>query len=321
MHGALRRTAERVEPVLARVALAAAIVALAIYVRAQRGTIVEVASNLAWRQLLVATLAFAVAPLAQGLSFWIALRQLNGLAPLRETMLVWSRSYVVRYAPTGALAIAYRVNGRRRMNATAEQVVAAYGYEHVATLAAGAVACLTAFAAMGRFPPTLPLVIAAGVLLLTLLVRPSVSGRLLTTLGRRLGLRVSAVLPGRILALLVAVNALGWLGTGTAVYVLVAPLADRPGFFWLASAYTAAYLIGFVAPLAPGGIGAREGALVVLLGPRLGAAPALAASLAVRLVNVAGELVAVALVHAVCAVSYVTRGVAVDQSVSPVTQA
>jgi hypothetical protein len=58
---------------------------------------------------------------------------------------------------------------------------------------------------------------------------------------------------------------------------------------------------------APGGIGAREATLVVLLGPRYGTGVALAISLALRVSNVAGELLAVLLIHT----GYVARLLAV----------
>jgi hypothetical protein len=50
------------------------------------------------------------------------------------------------------------------------------------------------------------------------------------------------------------------------------------------------WLVGNVTPGAPGGIGVREAALVILLGPILGEAVALAVALALRLVTTAGEL-------------------------------
>jgi hypothetical protein len=116
------------------------------------------------------------------------------------------------------------------------------------------------------------------------------------------------ILEGKKLAAVVAVNALGWLGTTTAVYVLVAAATgSAPGFVWLAGLYTAGYLVGFVTPLAPGGLGAREGTLVLLLGPRYGTGVALGISLMIRVVNVVGELLAVALVHGAYAASAISR--------------
>jgi glycosyltransferase 2 family protein len=287
--------AERVVPWLA---LVAAPVGLLLVLRGQREAVAAVEWHVSWQIAAASALAFAVAPLLQGLSFWLALRLLTGTTPLADAMVVWSRSYVVRYAPTGALAIAYRLASRQRLHASAEQVLAAYGYEHVATLGAGAAACLALFALAGGLPPWPALVIALGALALPVAVCPGALGRALEGLGRRFGIHVPALLPARMLALLVALNAVGWLGTGAGVLLLVTNVTgNAPGFLWLVGAYTAGYLVGFVAPLAPGGVGVREGMLVVLLRARYGLGVAAAISIAIRVVNVAGELLAVGLVH------------------------
>jgi hypothetical protein len=302
------RLAARVERFVPWVALVAAPVGVFLVLRSQREALAEIEWTLPWQAVVVSALAFAVAPLMQGLSFWLVLRLLTGSTPLSDAMVVWARSYVVRYAPTGALAIAYRLSARHRLHASADQVLAAYAYEHLGALAAGAAACLVLFALAGNLPPLLPLGVALVTLALTAAVRPGIVGRAMQSLAGRLGLHLSVILEGRQLAAVVAVNALGWLGTGTAVYVLVAAVTgSAPGFVWLAGSYTAGYLVGFVTPLAPGGLGAREGTLVVLLGPRFGTGVALGISLMIRLVNIAGELLAVALVHGVYAACAVRR--------------
>lgn len=298
-----RRALKHVERAIPWLTLVAAPVGVFLVIRSQRDAISAIDWTISWEPLTVSVLAFALAPLTQGLSFWLVLRFLTGTTPLSDAMLVWGRSYVVRYAPTGALAIAYRLSARHRLHASAEQVLAAYGYEHVGALAAGAGACLVLFAVAGDLPPLLPLGVALAALLLTAGLRPGLAGRAVQALAGRFGLHLSVILEGRQLAAVVALNAVGWLGTGTAVYVLVAAVTGAaPGFVWLVGSYTAGYLVGFVTPLAPGGLGAREGTLVMLLGPRFGSGVALGVSLVIRVVNIAGELLAVLLVHGVCAI-------------------
>jgi hypothetical protein len=294
----IQRLVACVERFVPWVALVAAPVGVFLVLRSQREAILQTDWTISWQPFVVSALAFALAPLLQGLSFWLVLRLLTGTTPLDDAMLVWARSYVVRYAPTGALAIAYRLSARRRLHASTDQVLAAYAYEHLGALAAGAAACLVLFALAGDLPPLLPLGIALATLALTAAVRPGIVGRAVQSLARRLGLHLAVILEGRQLAAVVAVNALGWLGTGAAVYVVVAAVTgSAPGFVWLAGSYTAGYLVGFVTPLAPGGLGAREGTLVVLLGPRYGTGVALGISLMIRLANIAGELLVVASVH------------------------
>lgn len=305
----IKRFVVRVERFVPWAALVAAPIGVFLVLSSQREAITTIDWSIPWQALVVSTLAFALAPLMQGLSFWLVLRMLTGSTPLADAMLVWARSYVVRYAPTGALAIAYRLTARQRLQASADQVLSAYAYEHLGALSAGAVACLVLFALAGDLPPLLPLGIALVTLALTAAVRPGIVGRAVQSLARRLGLHLSVILEVRQLVAVIAVNALGWLGTGTAVYVLVAAVTgSAPGFVWLAGSYTAGYLVGFVTPLAPGGLGAREGALVVLLGPRYGSGVALGISLVIRVVNVAGEFLAVALVHGAYAAWTIGRG-------------
>src|SRR5215210_7619501 len=121
------------------------------------------------------------------------------------------------------------------------------------------------------------------------------------------------------MACLVGLNALGWLGTGAGVSLIVSNVTgDAPGFLWLVGAYTAGYLVGFVAPLAPGGIGVREGMLVMLVRSRYGLATAAGISIALRVVNVAGELLAVGLIH--CAYGIVIVVGRVRKRVTPAAE-
>jgi hypothetical protein len=298
----------RLERLVPWLALVAAAVGVSLVLRDQHAAVAALDWTIPWRTVAVSAFAFALAPLLQGVSFWLALRMLTGTTPLGAAMVVWSRSYLVRYAPTGALAIAYRLASRERLHASGEQVLAAYGYEHVATLGAGAAACIGLFAVGGGLPPVPALLIAVAALALTAAVHPRAAGWALNAVARRFGIHVSPVIGARQLAALVALNVVGWLGTGAGVYAVVTALTgDAPGFLWLVATYTAGYLVGFVTPLAPGGLGAREGMLVVLLRGRYGFAAAAGVSLAIRVVNVAGELLAVALVHCVYAVALAWR--------------
>ena len=287
---------ERVVPWLALVATP---LGLFLVLRSQ-GEAIASLESIGWDAIVPSALAFMLAPLLQGVSFWIVLRLLTQQTPFLDTMVVWSRSYLVRYAPTGALSVAYRLSARRRLRASADQVLAAFAYEHVSVLLAAAAACLVLFFLAGDLPPLLPLAIALAALVLAAALQPRIAGRGVEAAARRLGLHLTVILEGRQLAIVVAMNILGWLGTGGAVYLLVTTVTgSSPPFLWLVGSYTAGYLVGFVAPLAPGGLGVREAMLVVLLAPSYGMGVAIAISLAIRLANVAGELLAVALVHVV----------------------
>ncbi|HWJ69928.1 MAG TPA: hypothetical protein VNS79_07780 [Sphingobium sp.] len=72
---------------------------------------------------------------------------------------------------------------------------------------------------------------------------------------------------------------------GLAVLPTDASLADFAGLFLLA------WLAGFVVPVAPGGIGIREAALLALAGNGLPAATVLASTLALRAASIFGDMV------------------------------
>src|SRR5207248_1019428 len=96
------------------VALTGIAVGLTLAVRSQWPAITELPWAHAWRVVLLSAPLFAVAPLAQAVGFWLILRCLGARAPFGEAMVVWAYSYVLRYAPSGALAIVYRIRERAR---------------------------------------------------------------------------------------------------------------------------------------------------------------------------------------------------------------
>jgi hypothetical protein len=85
-----------------------------------------------------------------------------------------------------------------------------------------------------------------------------------------------------------------WLGYGAAFFVLAkATLPFAPlGFHQALGAYTASYVAGVLAPFAPGGLGVREGVLILALEPRMGLANALALAAVSRLAVTTAEILA-----------------------------
>ena len=281
---------------------------LALALRGQKEAIAAFDWSLSWRLFLFSVAAFAVAPLVQAVSFWLILRLLTGETPFADAMVVWARSYLVRYAPSGALSVVLRLRERQRLRATHEQVLLATAYEHLAALASGACVCLAAFLAAGGAPPLVGFAIALPALALTVAVRPGFAGRLLQNAAARRGLNIPTLLRGRQLAMLVALNAAAWPVTGAAVYVLVDGLAPaRPAMAWLTGAYALGYLVGFVAPFSPGGLGSREATVIAALVGRYGTGVAAALAIAIRLANTLGELVCVGLIETLALVGRVSR--------------
>jgi glycosyltransferase 2 family protein len=294
-----------VRPVLARlwawlnrwfhwIALVGVLIGLALAARSQWEAITELDWAGSWRVILTSAVFFAAAPLAQACTFWIILRLLGARPPFGEAMVIWAHSYVLRYAPSGALAVVYRVRGRERLAATREQILAAEAYEHLGSMTAGACACLLGFAALRSGPPWLGLAVAVPVIVAAVLVRPAFLGRWAQRWLRRFDID-APILRGRQLIVVIAVNLIAWIGTGLGFLVLLNGLTGEasPGLGWAIATYSVAYLVGFVVPFLPGGLGAREGALVAVLAPRYGAGAATGVALITRLAVTLGELVAV----------------------------
>jgi hypothetical protein len=210
-----------------------------------------------WGSFAAAAGLFAVAPLVQGATFVLALRSLGADAPELVSMSIWTRSFLYRYAPSGALGYLYRIRRESRLGAERTVVLKATGLEQLSVLLAGGAVAGAAF------------------------------------LG---GL---AALPIRRVAAMTALNAAAWVPTGLAVWLLANELSGADlGFRWLLGAYACSWLVGFLVPLAPGGLGLREGTLAVFLADPLAGGAAVSIALAVRLASTAGELIAVGAVEA-----------------------
>jgi glycosyltransferase 2 family protein len=268
---------------------------LALVLWTQRGALDTYPWRLSWPLFLVGVLAFAIGPLAGATSFWLIQRGVGGVAPFAAAVRLWMRSFLARYVPLGALTVVVRVRGRERVAASRAQVLSATAYEQLVAIFAGAFIAAVALALSGRGLALLPAALVAAVLLLAVggpLAAPRLRG---IPWPRRL--RLEPVRPGA-LALAALVCCAGWLATGTAVWTLLRALSPAaPGLLYATGAYALAWLIGFVVPFAPSGLGAREGALIGMLAPRFGVGPAAAIAVLLRFVNIVGDLIAAGLVE------------------------
>jgi uncharacterized membrane protein YbhN (UPF0104 family) len=289
------------------IALVGVTVGLALAVRSQWSAITELDWAGSWRVILAAAALFAVAPLVQASTSWMILRLLGARAPFGAVMVIWAHAYVLRYAPSGALALVYRVRERERVRATREQILASEVYENLGAMTAGACALLLAFAGLRSGPPLLGLVVAIPVIVVAFAVRPKFLGRWVQALLRRRGIE-TPILLGRYLLVAVVANLVAWVATGLGFLVILNGLSGEasPGVVWAIAAYSVGYLVGFVVPFLPGGLGAREGALIAVLAPRYGAGAATAISLVTRLAVTIGEALAVSLIWLVY---FAARGV------------
>lgn len=82
-----------------------------------------------------------------------------------------------------------------------------------------------------------------------------------------------------------------WLAFGLATQILLSPFGVGLGdFLTVVGAFSLSWVAGFLAILAPAGVGAREGAFVALLAPVVGTTPALAAALLSRIAFIIGDV-------------------------------
>lgn len=274
---------------------------LAFAVYAQRDAVASFDWSVDRGVLVAAILLMAVAPVAQAVTFVVALRALGVSAAWDATLRMWARSFLLRYEPSGAVGFAYRVGARERVGASTAQVLTATGYEQLGAVAAGAVAAVAGFLAAGVDPPLLAIALCAAAVAAVVAVRPSFLGGWVVERLRARGIQTAGLLPGRTLTGLVVLNLGGWAATGAGAYTLVRALGGGGELdaYLLLGAFALSWLLGVLVPLAPGGLGLREASLIVSLTGAVGSGVATALAVALRLVSFAAELVAVALLELV----------------------
>lgn len=117
------------------------------------------------------------------------------------------------------------------------------------------------------------------------------------SLTRRIGFvvgRPDAVQPvePESLAAALFTNFLAWAGYGLALQLLLLGTIDGVTLDWATAtgAFAASYLIGYLALIVPGGIGVREGFLIIFLQGSIGLGPAAALTVASRIALTVNEL-------------------------------
>jgi uncharacterized membrane protein YbhN (UPF0104 family) len=280
--------------------LAGIVVSLALAVALQWDAIESFDWRLAWLPFAGAVCLFSLGPLAGGTSFWLVLRDLAPGARFGTSLLVWERSFAARYIPSGAMTVAVRMVERERLGASRGQMASATAYEQLVAAAAAAAVSLVAFSAAGRRPPVIAVIVLGAVLALAVAAQPAV--RWWVRRRRLAGGQApeSMLLRSRVLVAALVLCACSWLVAGGAAWVFVDSLTagSTPPYPFLLATYTFAWLVGFVVPFAPSGLGVREATLIALLAPEVGVAPATALTVGLRLANVAGDFLAIGAVEA-----------------------
>ena len=289
----------RLVPSFRLVAASGTVFGLALAVWSRRGGATVLDSTDA-HAALAASALFAVAPLVQALVFLVLLRALGAPARLPEATLVWSRSFLLRYAPSGVLGYAFRLRERSRLCATQAQVLTASVYEQIVALVTGAAVCVATFTVVSASAPRAAVIAVVTTAGAVVALRSPLGARVRAWVLVRHGIEVPAPPGARALARAVALAALGWPASALAVFLIVRALVgdDGPSFVWLAGAYALAWLVGFAVPFLPAGVGARDATLIALLSAPLSPGAAAGIALVVRLAATLGELLLVGVVEA-----------------------
>jgi len=207
---------------------------------------------------------------------------------------IWTVSNLGKYLPGKVWAIAGMALMARQAGVSPAAATGSAVVLQVVSIGTGAaVAALTGAAALERARPGallgLWVLVAAAVAGMTLLLWPPVLRRLL-----RLVLPDAAAVTPPLPAILfgAAANVVAWVGYGVALWLLArgllpaAPLGVRGAI----AVFTASYLAGFLALIAPGGLGVREGLFILMLQGPIGLGAATALALASRVLLTVTEL-------------------------------
>jgi glycosyltransferase 2 family protein len=211
---------------------------------------------------------------------------------------IWTVSSLGKYLPGKVWAIAGMALMAQRAGvagwaATGSAVI----LQALAVAAGGAVVAVTGTAVLEAqwpgFRAGLALLLAGSVTGLLLMTWPPFVGRLL----RLVRIEPRSATPGAAAILAAAAaNLVAWAGYGGAFWLLAAGLLPHSGLeLGLAvGAFTASYLAGLLFLPAPGGVGIREGVMVLMLQGPLGEGGALALAIASRLLLTVTEFGAAA---------------------------
>jgi uncharacterized membrane protein YbhN (UPF0104 family) len=211
---------------------------------------------------------------------------------------VWMVSSLSRYLPGGFWPYASRVAMAREVGVKTGVAALSLVLETI-LLGVSALAVGLPALAMAIGAPVSPFVAAVGIVLGLGVLHPQAlaTGRYLPG---RLGRMMAEIrpVPYREVLWLFAYYLAFWVLFGVAFMLFAQSLAIDLPLLQATSSFALAFLAGFVALFAPGGIGVREAAIYLLLAPQVGATAALTLSVASRLWIMVGELASLGLTAA-----------------------
>ena len=226
---------------------------------------------------------------------WIGiLRALGGRLPTPRGWWIWSATMLARYIPTNLAMVVGRTAMAERDGVPKRVTMASIVYQ-LGVAFAGATAVGAYFVVELPNLQDTPARFAALALPIAALVAldPHVFHRLADIALRRLGREpLPLSLPRSAVLLYTAVSAVSFVVAGVAVWAFAEAIhpvaaADIPTVI---GAYSVGFAVAVLTVVLPGGLGAREGAMVAALLPVLPLTVAIAVSVAVRLLQIGIEV-------------------------------
>lgn len=206
--------------------------------------------------------------------------------PLREAARIWTVSSLGKYIPGKVWAIAGMALMARERGVAPWAATGAAVLNQALAVAAGAlVVAVTGTSLLAAHYPWITRGLwAVGILSVAGLVAlrsPGLVGRILRLVRVEVG--DPAVPAPRTVFRAVLANVIAWVGYGVALWLLAhGVLAAAPPLRAAIAAFTASYIAGLLAVIAPGGLGVREAVFILMLQGTLGAPAAAALAVASR---------------------------------------
>lgn len=264
------------------------------YTISKKAVILQALSRLSTELLLASALLIFLAKL--GLA--VNMRQAAGRFAIEfgwvEGYCIYNLTQLGKYIPGSIWQFVGRIAILRERDATAKAIRDSLLAEHFWILgSAGFMAVVLIFATRPDFFGFLLVDSGAGLQRTWFLI-----GLGAAFIALVFGFRLSRRFSGWLLRLLPPLRAIPvlimvWFFMGAALWVTLAPFVEQsPSLFYIVGAYCFAFLLGFVVPFAPAGLGIREAVIVFALLPYLPTETAILLAAINRMINFGVEIFA-----------------------------
>ncbi len=248
-----------------------------------------------WYYLVVALILFGLFFICRAFAWWIILRSFNIRLPILKASYIWLISEFSRYIPGNIWSFFSRIYLAESAGVPKKQTAISLILEIIfLALASLIFAGFFFLLAPSQIPeiPRWPFILS--IPLIALVFSPKLLNRFTNwglSLFKRPPIVFNLAFP-KILQILF-VYIFGWFVYGLGSYLVLVAFVPHQSvnWFWLMCAFIVAWAIGYFSFITPMGIGVREGALTVILGPIISFPLASFIAIASRLWFMGGELI------------------------------